>query len=62
MMDTNKIEVQGRIYKVSVDHTSCSTPTTAASAHCGCETKADSTSAVPILCPLHIHMGKITQL
>lgn len=41
-------------------YTSCSTPTTAASAHCGCDTKADSTSAVPIRCPLHMHMkGKI---
>lgn len=34
--------------------TSCSTPTTAASEHCGCETRADSTSAVPIRCPLHM--------
>lgn len=32
--------------------TSCSTPTTAASAHWGCDTRADSTSAVPIRCPL----------
>jgi hypothetical protein len=46
--------------KTTAAYTSCSTPTTAASAHCGCDTKADSTSAVPIRCPLHIHMkGKI---
>lgn len=35
-------------------YTSWSTPTTAASAHWWWETRADSTSAVPIRCPLQI--------
>jgi hypothetical protein len=34
--------------------TSWSNPTTAASAHCGWDTRADSTSAVPIRCPLNL--------
>lgn len=43
-----------RVRDCYLSYTSCSTPTTAASAHFGCETRADSTSAVPIRWPLHI--------